>query len=141
MSRGKGAQPENEVVPQSGELDVIKTKKLQRFRMLRYIYYGSAEHKGTMFDSQDLAQALNIDKFDAERMAEYLVGEGLASSKGFDNGMVITIAHRGIVAFEEAVEHPEQDTYYFPAVINIINIENSTVSGLHVEQSGSPPQL
>ena len=108
--------------------DLTRTKQ-KRFEFLNLIYRKSNGDETETYTIHDLAEKLGMDLNEAERVSQYLEGEGLIDTmRAFGAGnSSVNITHRGVIEIEKALDAPEKSTEYFPA-INIISVAHMSNS-------------
>lgn len=101
-------------------MDDIQERRRKRLVFLNKLYEktGGDEIKPVVID--DFRRQLGFTEEESAITTQYLKGEGLIASTG---AVSIGITHYGVQQVEEALEHPDKPTKYFPPV-NIIHIEN-----------------
>jgi len=109
----------------------IQQLRERRFNLLHKLWEvtGGDEYRGV--DMWELGNDLGFTREDVENVVQYLQGEGLLQHLALG---VIGITHRGVVEIEDALQHPEGATTYFPPV-NIINIHH--MEGSQIQQGTS----
>lgn len=101
-------------------MDSLEERKKKRLLMLNHLYELSGGSERYTITWKELGEKLGFSKEEANDIKDYLKGEGLLKSVSIAQ---IAITHYGITQVEEALEHPNQATKYFPPV-NIIHIES-----------------
>lgn len=109
----------------------LDEKKAARFKLLEALYKESGGSESEMFNIHEIGESLGFSSQLNRVTYEYLNGEGLITFKAI--GGIVALTHYGIREFESALERPDSETKYFPAV-NVVNnilhigkIENSQV--------------
>ena len=105
-------------------VDLAKLQKI-RFRILQYFYQKSEADIRHYIDWEILLEDLakidpELNATEIKKAYTYLVGEGLVEGKtiGF-----VGITHYGIKEYENAMQHPEEQTTYFPP-FNVLYVEH-----------------
>lgn len=114
--------------------DALRRKREQRFQFLGKLYEVTDGNPLRPWVDVEVGQLLGFDKPLVDMITDYLQEEGLIECT---MGGGVMISHRGVVEVEEALLHPSEPTYHFPAIQNIVNITNSTVTGANIAQGGS----
>jgi hypothetical protein len=107
----------------------IKEKKERRFKMQKKIYDITGGDEDKFVEMWKIGEELGFDRATTEQTTQYLAAEGLIAFLGL--GGIIGITHYGIKQMEQALEHPDQPSRYFPPV-NIINI--GSMSNSQIQQ-------
>jgi hypothetical protein len=105
-------------------MDDIEQKDARRFQILEKAYALMEKNSDSLFNQEDIQQALGLSADELNPVMEYLTNEGLFKEIAF--GGVYEITHRGIKEYEQAIRQPTERTEHFPAfteIHNIINIE------------------
>jgi ElaB/YqjD/DUF883 family membrane-anchored ribosome-binding protein len=100
-------------------MTTIEKKRRQRFQFLKLVYEKTEGNKYQSVNMWNLGEELGWDKQTAKLTVQYLVGESLIEYSAMGGSIAIT--HFGVVEIERALTHPEEDTTYFPAVVNIMS--------------------
>jgi len=98
----------------------------KRFEFLNYVYTESEGAHDRFLSLSDVARALDMDYKEANRIAQYLVGENLIKVTwvmGDGRNSAVSITHWGVTQVETALGEPAKSTQYFPPAVNIINIQ------------------
>ncbi len=112
----------------------IEEKKEKRLKMFKKIFEKTGDDEYEWVNMWEIGEELGFDRETTEQITEYLAAEGLIAFRGL--GGTIGITHYGIKQMEQALEHPNQASRYFPPV-NIINI--GTMSNSQIQQGSTQP--
>jgi DNA-binding MarR family transcriptional regulator len=82
--------------------EAIAARRASRHRFLRELYRASEEELTEYLDGYDIAEALGLERADAERIVRYLEDHGHLAKSG--TGMVVRITARGIDHVEASAE-------------------------------------
>lgn len=104
----------------------IQQKRIDRFRFLHRMYEITDGVPHNSCDMWDLGSELGYDGEYIEDIVTYLDGERLINHVVM--GGEIAMTHRGRKKVEEALEKPNEETEYFPPVVNIINVKSMSQS-------------
>jgi predicted nucleotide-binding protein len=110
-------------------VDYLRSK---RFELMQKLYELSQGNEYQGIDEQILRAKLDLSQSTMDRVAEYLVGEGLARYFTFGT---ISITHKGVREVEEALSQPGKPTEHFPALMPVRSVHVIN-SGLHQEDAG-----
>lgn len=105
--------------------------KKQRFLFLKKAYEITNGDPSCMFSMFELGEEIGFDSELSQRIAQYLINEGLLDARGLGGG--IGISHNGVLEIEDSLSNPTKSTEHFPPV-NIINVQSMNNS---VIQQGS----
>ncbi|MBB6482724.1 hypothetical protein [Spirochaeta isovalerica] len=107
-----------------GELNSmdIKEKKAARYKFLNELYNATGGSKNELISAIELGKKIGLENNLSHDVAQYLSDEGLLEFAAL--GGIIRITHGGIQEIENAHEHPDIETKYFPPVNYINNIIN-----------------
>jgi hypothetical protein len=103
----------------------IEEKRRQRTAFMRALYEASGgDHRCTL-DPDQLAHEVGIIKADRGPLIDYLEGEDLLRvDRGANGGaFYVSIAHRGVVEVEQALQSPTAATSHFEPIATL-NINN-----------------
>lgn len=101
-------------------VDAIDEKRKQRFAFLKLVYEKSGGSERNWVNLWDVGKELGWDRETTDLTTQYLVGEGLIKFWALGGNLGIT--HWGVKQIEDALQRPEEETEYFPAVVNIISV-------------------
>jgi hypothetical protein len=101
-----------------------------RFLYLNALYEKSDGDSHAHIDMWELGEEIQFTKEVTDKVVEYLKGEHLLEYVTL--GGIIAITHYGVVKVEEALSSPQEETKYFPPVVNIMNVHN--IIGSQVQQ-------
>lgn len=113
-------------------MTTIAEKQKQRFQFLKLVHDATGGSETQIVNMWDLGNELGWDKQTTDVTAQYLVGEGLIKFWTISGGLGIT--HWGVRQIEDALANPQEQTEYFPPVINLIQIESMVNS--QIQQAG-----
>jgi len=99
----------------------IQSLKKQRFLFLEKVYKETQGDTHCMVDTEEIGQELGMDYLTSQRIAQYLIDEGLLEAMALGGG--IGISHHGVLEVEEALSNPGRPTQHF-LPINIINVQS-----------------
>lgn len=111
-------------------MDTLTKKKTDRFRFLNRLYEVTDGNKMAFVSMWDLGNDLQMTREETAMVADYLSGEHLIEHRAI--GGIISISHYGVIEVERSLSEPETPTRYFPAVVNVLNINN--MSGSQIQQ-------
>lgn len=97
----------------------IEEKKKKRFQFLNLVYEQTEGNKFQSVNMLELGKELDWDEDTVMLVVQYLEGENLVAHHTMGGNIVMT--HYGVVEIEHALAKPEEDTTYFPPVINIMS--------------------
>jgi len=117
-------------------MDSLTRRKAQRFQILNALYDESDGSPSALVDMYALGEKVGLTSGDTASVVEYLANEGLLEHLAMGGGIGIT--HSGVVQIEAARSHPDQETEYFPPVVNILNVANMVNS--QIQQAGHGSQ-
>lgn len=107
-------------------MDILTKKRADRFQFLNKLYEVTGGNKMRFPNMYELGDQIGISREETNNVTDYLQGEGLIEHKTIGGGIAIT--HYGVVEVENALSKPTIETQYFPAVVNILNVQNMTNS-------------
>lgn len=113
----------------------VNKKQLARLKFINELYDQVDGDSDSYVGSMEVGRAIGMnDLREVESVMHYLADEGLLDIKGFgdDDGPPIGLTHQGIVEIEQARTNPKQRTEHFPAMINVINVQN--MHGSQIQQ-------
>lgn len=87
--------------------DEIRRRRRNRRRFLEHLYRSSEEESTEYQDGYDVAEALEINRQDAERIVRYLEDHGFVTKTG-RTGLVLRITAAGIDHVEAAAMEEEE---------------------------------
>lgn len=103
-------------------MNQIEEMEKKRFQFLHKLYELSGGDESRSFLLFEISEKLGFAEDLAEKIGQYLKGEGLIRYKEFDQGNgIVHITHRGVIEIEKALSNPDKPTNYFPPV-NIISV-------------------
>ena len=79
-----------------------------------------------MVNINEICKSVGVPFDEVMQISKYLEGEMLMKSRAMGGGVSIT--HEGIKEIEKARENPDKGTMHFPAINNIIYVENMNQS-------------
>ena len=97
-------------------MDTIAERRLQRFRVLNYVYEKSRGSELAAVPLDEIQGHFGLSQDDLIDAVTYLTREGLLSGSSSRE----CLTHAGIVEIEAALSQPERPTEHFP--VNIIHI-------------------
>jgi predicted transcriptional regulator len=112
----------------------VDEKRKQRLEFMDALYRITDGVEMFLTTVDEVATEVDIDAATANKIAEYLVGEGLMRYEAM--GGVIAISHTGVVKVERALSQPDIATEHFPPAINVIHIGRMEHS--QISQGGDP---
>lgn len=104
----------------------INERRTQRFQFLLKAYEITGGNELHFINGHAIGEELGFGGQDAQLVMQYLVGEGRIEYRTIGGG--ISITHFGVLEVEKALSDPDRPTEYFPAVVNIVNVEHMTSS-------------
>lgn len=116
----------------------IQEKKIIRYKVLNKLYEETGGSKRALVNAVEMGESLGIDPGNMRETVDYLSAEGLVERvtlAGF-----IAITHLGVVQIENANEHPDVQTDYFPPVNiihNHVNIGGSNSAPIQIGNTNS----
>jgi hypothetical protein len=116
----------------------LKAVHKSRFLFLEKIYIEGLANTNLIFDEAEIhsmADAVGIERDSLEPLVQYLVDEGLLELFSMDGDLKIT--HAGIKEVEKARLNPERPTVHFPAIQNILHIQNASNNQIQQGTHGS----
>jgi hypothetical protein len=118
-------------------MTAIEEKKRQRFQFMEVVYNNTQGDPFQMTGLNAVAPAIGLSEEEAGKVGEYLSDEDLIK---WTLGGGISITHRGVVEYEQALSAPATPTEHFPAV-NYIHIGTMTNSQFQQGTMGSVQQM
>ena len=116
-------------------MDVLTKKKTDRFRFLNCLYERTDGDYHAFEDMWEVGAEVGLTSDETDRVMEYLNGEGLATHRAI--GGAVAITHAGLQEVERALSAPEAPTHYFPAVVNILQVQSMVGSQIQQGSHGS----
>lgn len=116
-------------------MDTLTKKKTDRFRFLHRLYERTDGDYYALEDMWEVGADVGLTRDETDRAMEYLNGEGLATHRAL--GGAVAITHAGLREVERALSTPEAPTHYFPAVINVLQVQSMVGSQIQQGSNGS----
>lgn len=116
-------------------MDALTKKKTDRFRFLNRLYERTYGDYHALEDMWEVGADVGLTSNETERVMEYLNGEGLATHRAI--GGAVAITHAGLREVERALSAPDAPTYYFPAVVNVLQVQSMVGSQIQQGSHGS----
>ena len=98
-------------------MDDLAKKKAQRYLYLKRLYDLADGDTFPIFGFAEIGNQLGWDEVTTDKVINYLRDEGLIRFVTFGT---VSITHAGVKQIENAADHPDQPTRYFPASSLII---------------------
>ena len=103
-------------------MEILTKKIADRFQFLKKLYEVTGGNKMQYPNMYELGEKIGISRIETESITDYLTSAGLMEHKFIGGGIAIT--HSGVLEVENALSKPTLKTQFFPAVVNILNIQN-----------------
>jgi hypothetical protein len=116
-------------------MDALTKKKTDRFRFLNRLYERTDGDYLALEDMWEVGADVGLTSEETERVMDYLNGEGLAMHRAI--GGAVAITHAGLREVESALSVPEAPTHYFPAVVNVLQVQSMVGSQIQQGSHGS----
>ena len=116
-------------------MDALTKKKTDRFCFLNRLYEKTNGNYYALEDMWAVGTDVGLTRDETQRVMEYLNGEGLATHRA--NGGAVAITHAGLVEVERALSAPQAPTHYFPAVVNVLQVQSMVGSQIQQGTHGS----
>ena len=101
----------------------IKMLKFKRFQFLKKVWEISDGDECKFIRTREFVKDLEFSSQELITIIQYLKGEGLLeTTKEIQEIPDVNITHQGIIEMEKAFSEPEEETKYFPPIVNITNI-------------------
>lgn len=110
-------------------MDKLEEKRKRRFIYLNALYEKTDGDTLKHISMFDLGRGIGFSDEETQKVVNYLIGENLLEIVDFQG---IAISHYGVVNVEEALSSPEEETHYFPPVVNVMNVH--TMIGSQIQQ-------
>jgi hypothetical protein len=101
-------------------MDALTRKKTQRFKFLDSLYTCTDGRSSAIVNMYELGEQAGLTREESADVVEFLADEYLVEHVTLGGG--ISITHNGVVQIEAARSHPEEETEYFPPVVNIVSV-------------------
>lgn len=108
----------------------LTKKNADRFRFLNRLYEETNGNEKALKNMSEIGRGLELSSDEIRKIVEYLVGENLVAYRAM--GGFIAITHKGLVEVERVLLRPKVPTTDFPAMINILHVQN--MNGSQVQQ-------
>ena len=95
----------------------LEEKRAQRYLFLKRLYDLANGDTVPHFSRGEIGSQLGWDKATTDKVSIYLKEEGLVKFVALGT---VSLTHAGVIQIENALNHPGQQTQYFPAVSIII---------------------
>jgi hypothetical protein len=116
-------------------MDSLTKKKTDRFRFLNRLYERTGGDYFALEDMWAVGADVDLTREETQRVMDYLNGEGLATHRAI--GGAVAITHAGLREVERALSAPEAPTHYFPAVVNVLQVQSMVGSQIQQGTHGS----
>jgi hypothetical protein len=116
-------------------MDALTKKKTDRFRFLNRLYERTNGDYHALEDMWEVGADVGLTRDEAQRVMDYLDGEGLATHRAM--GGAVALTHVGLREVERALSVPEAPTHYFPAVVNVLQVQSMVGSQIQQGTHGS----
>lgn len=120
-------------------MHIMERQKQYRFQLLKKIYEVTNGDSRIPANAKELCDTIDIPSGESNKVVTYLIHEGLLKARALGGFVIIT--HYGIKEIEQALSEPESPTQHFPAMSNVLIVENMTGSLIQQGTSGSTATL
>jgi uncharacterized protein YegP (UPF0339 family) len=120
-------------------MTTLEERRSHRLQFLKALYDATDGNEFKVVNIWDIGKKLKWDDETVNVTAQYLVGEGLLQYLTLGGGLVIT--HFGVEQVENAIANPEQETKYFPPIINLIQVHRTNSEVARSQTEGAKFQI
>ncbi len=106
-------------------MENLQKKKAQRYIYLKHLYDLADGDTVQSFAFEEIGNQLGWDNSTRDKVENYLQEEGLIDFPSFGQ---VSITHKGVRQIEQAIDHSDQPSRYFPPVSLIIINANHDVT-------------